>query len=106
MGHSPLVSEEQAGDGASGSRCPGNRSSMEAHEAAVQSGRPLPRTGTSRRAAPCNGYSVVSAGAPGGHELAAQTELLDQRAVAVDVGLGQVVEQSATATDEQEQTTT
>ena len=49
-------------------------------------------------------FSCQCWGRLGGRALSAQTELLDQRAVAVDVGPGQVVEQPATATDEQEQT--
>src|SRR4051794_10966918 len=78
---------------------------------------PLPRTGSGVLLPGVSGSLGVAGRAsydegehPCGHSpverLAAKTQPLDERAVAVDVGLLQVLQQAATAPHEREQTTT
>src|SRR3954469_5724589 len=92
-----------------------SRSSVEAADLADR--LPLPRTGSGVLLPGVSG-SLGGAGRasydegehPCGHppveRLAAKTQPLDERAVAVDVGLLQVLQQAATAPHEREQTTT
>src|SRR5213079_2381428 len=89
----------------------GGRSSMEAHGNRYGFRGPLPRTGAG---SPCplvrtRLFRLMRSGAaPAAPDvvLPAQAEPLDERTVALDVGLLQVVEQPAAATDQQQQTTT
>ena len=66
--------------------------------------RPPPRTDAEVRTNLGNWRSRLCC--CGGGPLAAQAETVDQFAVAVDVGLGHVVEQAATTTDQQKQAAT